>query len=477
MSTAAALPADATESLRALLDRQKRAFRDDPMPSADVRRERLKRFEQAVLDRREDLVAAVREDFSARSRYETLIADVMTTVRAAEHLRKHLGQWMRPEKRFASLMLAPSRAWIHVQPKGVIGVLAPWNYPIYLGLVPVATALAAGNRAMLKPSEFTPRTSALLADVLSCFDDDLVAVVQGGPDVGATFTGLPFDHLVFTGSTSIGRKVARAAADNLVPLTLELGGKSPALVHPSEGPEKVVGKIVAGKLFNAGQTCIAPDYALIHRPAVDAFVAAFRAEVGRRYPSLRDNDDYTAIINERHLGRLRGVLGEAASRGATVVEVNPASEDLSGTRKLAPHVVIGAPDDTSILQDEIFGPILPIVPYDTLDEALAYVNDRPRPLAMYYFDQDGTRCERVLDRTHAGGMCLNHTLLHIAVDDMPFGGIGPSGMGAVHGREGFDSLSHRKSVYSQSRIDITDLLTAPFRKSLDRLLPILNKLG
>jgi coniferyl-aldehyde dehydrogenase len=457
--------------LRAAFDAQRAAFRAEPFPSLTTRLERLTRLEAACLDRRDELADAISDDFGNRSRHESLIAEIFITVSSIRYLKKHLKRFMRSHGRQVAMTFLPGRARVEPQPLGVVGIISPWNYPVQLALSPLAAALAAGNRVMLKPSELTPRTSECKARLLAdAFDEDLVTTVQGGPEVGATFSSLPFDHLLYTGSTRVGRLVMQAAAKNLTPVTLELGGKSPTIVHRDFDVTRAASAIAAGKLFNAGQTCIAPDYALVHRDRVQAFVDAFRTKVATSFPSLADNPDFTSIVNERHFARLQGYLDDARQKGARIVELNPASEDLGDGTKLAPHLVLDPTDEMAVMQEEIFGPILPIVPVDSFDAAIEYVNDRPRPLALYLFDDDRGRIDDVLRRTHSGGVTINDTLLHVAQDDLPFGGIGPSGLGAYHGQEGFDTFSHRKAVFHQARVNGSSLLHPPYGRRIEKLL-------
>jgi len=459
-------------SLDAAFDRLKGAWRQRQGLTYAERMNYLERLQGALVKHEERLAGAISDDFGNRSRYETALAEVFIPLAAIKYIRKHLRSWMRPASREVSFVFMPAKNRIIHQPLGVVGVIAPWNYPLQLSVIPIAYAIAAGNRVLVKPSELTPKTAdALIALCDDVFPPDVVSVVTGGPEVGVAFSKLPFDHLFFTGSTAVGRHVMRAAADNLVPVTLELGGKSPAIVHGDFPLDKAVERIVAGKCFNAGQTCIAPDYALVREDQVEAFVEAFRARVAAFYPTLADNADYTSIVNERHYKRVVGLLDEARQRGARIVEANPAGETLDpAQRKLAPTLVIGAPDDSAVMQDEIFGPVMPVVPYSRLEDAIAYVNARPRPLALYYFDRDGERTRKVLSETTSGGACVNDTLLHVGQDDLPFGGVGPSGMGSYHGPEGFYTFSHKKAVMFQPRLNSAGLLSPPFGKTLDRLL-------
>ncbi|MBC7314276.1 MAG: aldehyde dehydrogenase family protein, partial [Rhizobium sp.] len=370
----------------------------------------------------------------------------------------------------------PGTGMILRQPLGVVGIIAPWNYPLNLMLSPLVGALAAGNRAMLKPSELTPRFSAVLdAAVKEFFAEDEVAVITGGPEVAAAFSAAPFDHLVFTGSTAVGRKVAEAAARNLTPVTLELGGKSPAIIDVSADLDSAVPRLIWGKLLNSGQTCVAPDYALVPRDRVEDFVAAAKAAAEKQYPRLADNPDYTSIISARHFDRLAGLIGEARAKGAEVIELLPGTD--AARRILAPVVVTGANDTMALMREEIFGPILPVVPYDTLDEALAFINARDRPLALYWFGSDKAAEGRVLNGTISGGVTINDTILHLAQDNLPFGGVGASGYGHYHGEAGFVAMSKEKPVLRQSRLSAVALLYPPYGRIADMLLKVLAKFG
>lgn len=459
----------------ALLERQRRAFLRDGAPGRQVRKDRLRRLRAAVLAHRAEIGEAVSADFGHRSRHETEIMELVVVVQAIDYLIRNLGRFMKPERRHVGVHYQTGRAWVAYQPKGVVGVMAPWNYPVSLTLVPLATALAAGNRALLKPSELTPRTSAVLQRMLSdAFPAEEVAVVLGGPEVGAAFSALPFDHLLFTGSTQVGRKVMAAASENLTPVTLELGGKSPAIIARGHVQDRTLGSLVFGKLSNAGQTCVAPDYALVHEDDLDAFVARYDAAVARAYPAGPTSPDYTSIVNDRQLERLKGLLDDARAKGARVVEVGVRPETASARpRTLAPMLVIDAGDDAAVMQEEIFGPILPVRTWRTIDEVIAHVNDRPRPLALYYFgDEDADRA-RLLGRTTSGNVGINNTLMHVAQEDLPFGGVGASGMGAYHGIEGFRSMSHAKGVFVQGRWNLASMTRAPFGTSVERLLRVL----
>lgn len=451
-------------ALGVVLARQRAAFLRNGPPSLVERRANLKKLRAAVLARRADLEAALDTDFGHRSRHETSIMEILALTWGIDYLHRNLRRFMRRERRRVALPMRFGRAHVEYQPLGVIGIIAPWNYPLSLALMPIATALAAGNRAMVKPSEFTPATTDMLrALIAETFAEDEVAVVTGDAAIGAAFAALPFDHLFFTGSTAVGREVMRAASEHLVPVTLELGGKSPVLVDRGQPLERIAADIAYGKLANAGQTCIAPDYVLLHEGDVDAFVGAWGKAVAALYPKGPSSPDYTAIVNSRHYDRLRGLLADARAKGALVVETGLSPEHAPArAHTLAPTLVLDVHDDMRLMQEEIFGPILPIVTYRDLDQAIAFVSARPRPLALYYFGTSATNRARVLARTTSGGVTINGTLMHYVQDDLPFGGVGASGAGAYHGIEGFRAFSHAKAVFEVGRWNGGALLRPPF---------------
>ncbi|MCB9781166.1 MAG: coniferyl aldehyde dehydrogenase [Alphaproteobacteria bacterium] len=428
-----------------------------------------------VRKNRQELITALNSDYGHRSPHETLMAEVFTVVDDIKHIRAHLAEWMAEQPRPVAATFKPGTARVIWQPIGVVGVIAPWNYPFQLGILPVVAAISAGCRVMIKPSEFSPATGGIFRRIATeVLPPDVFAVVEGGVDVSAEFSRQPFDHLFFTGSTSVGRHVMRAASEHLTPVTLELGGKSPAIVHKDHSLAQACARIVAGKGFNAGQTCIAPDYVLVHEDKRDALVAELQKQFAAQYPTVAANPDYTAVINQRHYDRLQAWLQDARDRGAKVVQCNPAGETLDpAVRKLPLTLVLDCPDDATVLQDEIFGPVLPIVTYRELDGAIAYVNERPRPLALYYFDWNKKRQEQVLQNTWSGGVTLNDTILHFSQLELPFGGVGPSGMGAYHGWYGFRTFSHEKGIFSQSRVNGGKLITAPYGKVTDTLLKVM----
>jgi coniferyl-aldehyde dehydrogenase len=464
------------EELLARVERMKSAQRARPAPSIPERIEALRKLRAVVVAHKDDFARAVNADFGSRSRHETLLAEVFATLSDIDHTIEHLPHWSLVEKRPVGVYFLPGRAEVRYQPKGVVGIISPWNYPVFLALSPLAGALAAGCRALIKPSELTPLTSELLAKVIAeAFPSDRVFVVTGDAKVGELFSSMPLDHLLFTGSTRVGKLVMRAASEHLVPVTLELGGKSPTIIHERFPVDTAAARILGGKLINSGQTCIAPDYVMVHHSQRDAFVTEAQRAVRKMFPTLADNKDYTSIINGRHAARLRGYLDDAKKKGATIIECNHRAEKLDGTR-IAPTLVTDVTDDMEIMQEEIFGPLLPIVTYKTLDEAVEYVNNRPRPLALYYFDHDSDRAESVLDRTVSGGACINECIVHVAQFDLPFGGVGPSGMGAYHGRSSFETFSHAKGVFHQARLNSADLaMRPPYGVTMDMMLKVLTR--
>jgi coniferyl-aldehyde dehydrogenase len=467
-------------ALRQLAERfaaQRRAFASDPNPPLAARRQRLDRLLELIDDHEDALVAAVDADFGGRAAQETRIAEIFVARSAILHARRHLAGWMRTRRVATALPFLPASNRLTAQPLGVVGIVSPWNYPVQLTLCPLVAALAAGDRALLKPSELTPRTSALLAELAAkLFDPDLVSVVLGDAETGKAFVALPFDHLLFTGSTVVGRQVAMAAAVNLTPVTLELGGKSPAIFDPSCDLAKASARVAAGKLFNAGQTCVAPDYLMVARGQADAAAAAIAAAMARLYPRLAANPDYTAIVSERHRRRLIDLVAEAREASARIVEINPAGESFADSRKLAPTIVIGAPQTTRLMREEIFGPLLPIVEYDRVDDAIAFVNRGERPLALYWFGRDAARRKRVLRETIAGGVTINDCLLHFVQESQPCGGVGASGVGAYHGEWGFRTFSKLKPAFHQSDWSGFPLLRPPYGKTTDWVLGALKRL-
>ena len=463
-------PSIQVEQLHATLERLRAACLRDGPPSLQQRRQHLETLLRLVVDNEQRLVEAIRDDFGGRSAAESLRADLLPVVMGIRHTLRSLRKWMRPSRRLMHWATWPSRGRVEHVPLGVVGIIAPWNYPVQLSLSPLAGALAAGNRAMIKPSELTPRTSALLAELIAKnFAADHVTVATGGVDVASAFAGLAFDHLLFTGSTSVGRLVMRAASEHLVPVTLELGGKSPALIDRDYRFEHGANSLLLGKLLNAGQTCVAPDYLLVHESRVDAIVEGIRAHVPRMYPRLADNDEYTPLISERHRQRLLAHLDDARQKGATLIEINPGDESperFADHNKLPLTLLLDVDDSMTVMQDELFGPLLPIKTYRELDEAIAYVNAHPRPLAAYVFSDSRATIDRFGSRVVSGALSINATAVHVVQDDLPFGGVGASGIGHYHGHEGFVALSHQKAVYQQLRPNLMHLIGPPYDQSI-----------
>ena len=441
----------------------------------EVRRDRLLRMRALINGHGTALAQAVQTDFGVRSQQLTEIADLFVLRSLLSHTLKNLSKWMKPQKVSTPIYLQPASAYLQRQPLGVVGVVSPWNYPVQLALGPVITALAAGNRVMLKPSELTPATSALMADLIGkVFAPDEVCVVLGDGDLAAKFSSLPFDHLFFTGSTAVGRIVAKAAAANLTPTTLELGGKSPCIIDASCDLQAAAIKIAHGKLLNAGQTCIAPDYVLLPKGKEDAFGHAFAQAVAKLFPTIAGNPDYAAIISERHHARLQSMLAAAEAGGAKLQVINTGGE-ATGHRQMLPVLAFQVPADAQLMQEEIFGPILPVLPYDTLGDAIEYINARPRPLALYWFGTDDTARDKVLAQTVSGGVTVNDTLMHIAHENLPFGGVGERGWGSYHGEAGFLRLTLQKPVLVQSRWARGDLFYPPYGKRFDQVMGLLKR--
>ncbi len=444
--------------------------RADNVTSFEERLGNLQALRHQILAHQDDLKMALNEDFNGRSEHETTLADIIPTIGSIDHTIKHLRKWMRPQRRQVALHFAPAKNRVVLHPKGVVLIISPWNYPVLLSLLPMASALAAGNRVILKPSECAPNTSQVMANIVrDSLPKDRATVLTGGAEISIELCEQPFDHIMFTGSTRVGKMVMQAAAKNLTPVTLELGGKSPAIVQEDYNIEKAATRIARGKLLNAGQTCVAPDYVLLPRKTIPDFISAYKNVVARFYPDIANNSDYTSIINRAQFDRLMALLGDAKDKGALVSVVGAKGLAHSGNRKLHPHIVEQIDESMLMAHEEIFGPILPIVPYDNLEQASAYINQRPHPLALYYFDNNPARVEKFLNATISGGAAVNESVVHFAQDDLPIGGAGESGMGVSHGFEGFKEFSHAKSVFYQSKLNGLALLDPPYSKMFDRI--------
>lgn len=471
-ASAIVMPVD----MHRLLDAQRAAFERDRLPSAKVRIDRIDRVIDMTEKHRTAVIRAIDADFGGRSAHETMLGDLFAVIADAKHTRRHLRSWMTTKRVPTRIIFRPGRNRLMRQPLGVVGIVSPWNYPYFLSMAPAIGALAAGNRVMLKPSELSPRFSELLAHIVAdSFAPEEVTVVQGDGETGRAFCDLPFDHLLFTGSTAVGRKVALAAARNLTPVTLELGGKSPAIIDETANLTRSIERLAIGKLFNAGQTCVAPDYLLLHESHMAQFEPEFRAFVTKAYPTLASNTDYTSIISERHSERLRSLIEDARSKGARIVPLHESGDAASATRRIVPPMLLfGADDHMKIMQEEIFGPLLPVRTYRKLDEAIAYVNARDRPLSLYWFGENATNRDRVLRSTISGGVTVNDCMWHILQNDSPFGGAGASGIGAYHGEYGFRTFSKDKPVFVQSRFAMGFTLWPPYGRKFERIEALLR---
>lgn len=466
--------------MKRVLELQKQLNITEGAPSAALRADRLDRCMAMVSAYKKEIVESMQDDFGNRDPIMSATTEVDSVIGPMVHAKKNLKKWMKSEKRKASiagtgplLSLTGAKAVINYQPKGVVGVISPWNFPVNLALAPLAGIIAAGNRVMLKPSELTPSSSDLMKKMINeYFDESEIAVFTGDPAVGAAFSALAFDHMLFTGGTEIAKHVMRAAADNLVPLTLELGGKSPVVVGQSSKMQDVAQRVMQGKTMNAGQICLAPDYALVPEGRVNEFVDAAVSVTSEMFPEMKDNDDYTSIINQKHYDRIQGYLTDAKEKGAEVVEINPGNEDFSQQphHKIPPTIVLNPTEDMQIMQEEIFGPVLPVKTYSNVSESVDYINSKDRPLGLYYFGKDKKEQDFVLNNTTSGGVTVNDVISHIQMEDLPFGGVGPSGMGSYHGHDGFKEFSHAKATYTQSKLNLMKIagLVPPYKKKEEK---------
>ncbi len=456
------MAADKKAEMEAILKLQRDAFTAARPEDISVRKDRIKRAMSLVKDHGEELCKAMSADFGNRSVDMGMMTDIVSSVNFGKYCLKHIDKWSKADKRKVTfpLGLLGAKAEVRYEPKGVVGILSPWNFPVQLTFNPLMQILAAGNRAMIKPSEFTEATSAMMEKLVGeYFSQDEVAVITGSPEVAQAFSSLQFDHLLFTGSTATGRKVMEAAGRNLVPVTLELGGKSPVIMGRSADLEKAGSRVAMGKMMNAGQICLAPDYMIVPEDKEEAAIAGVQLGVHEQYPTLLDNEDYASVVTDRHFDRLQGMVADAKAKGADVIEVNPAEEDFSNSngRKMPLTILRNVTEDMEAMQEEIFGPVLPVKTYKDVGEAIDYVNQNDRPLGLYYFGEDSSEREQVLKQTVSGGVTVNDVIFHISMDDLPFGGVGPSGIGSYHGPEGFKEFSHARSVYQQPKIDVAKL--------------------
>lgn len=470
LSTSQQFSDPATEHMYSVFKQQRAAFDAKPYPDLDDRRTKLLQIKKQIIRYQDVIATAINSDFSSRSVDESKLLDLLGSVLEAEHAIRHVRRWMRPSKRSTELLFLSNRLRVQYQPKGVVGVIVPWNFPVYLALGPLIAAIAAGNRVMIKLPEVTPATNAVVKRMLAeIFSEDEVAVFGEEILDPAQFTSLPFNHIVFTGSPAIGRVVMRAAADNLTPVTLELGGKSPALVSRNYPLADAAKRVLHGKATNCGQICVAPDYALVPKEKVDQFVAECQANFTAMYGNnISQNSNYTSIVNDRHLKRLLDILDDAKAKGAQIIACGEYDRD-KDARRMPVHIVLNCTAEMRILKEELFGPVLPVVAYGTVDDAIDYIQAGERPLALYLFTHDANERDYVLKQTHSGGVTLNDWGWHVVNHDAPFGGIGNSGMGTYHGEEGFRELSHAKTVFARHRFFPTQLFYPPYGTWVQKL--------
>jgi len=463
--------------LNRILEAQRSAFKAEGPVALETRVDRIDRCIAMLVDNQEAICAAVDKDFGSRSKHVTLMTDIMTSVGSLKFVKKNLKKWIKPEKRtpFIPMNFLGGKAYVKHQPKGVVGVMTPWNVPVNMIFSPLADILGAGNRAMIKPSEFTPHTAELMKHLFAqYFEETEICVVTGGPETGAAFSSLRFDHIIFTGATTIGRLVMKAAAENMVPVTLELGGKSPVIISEQVDINKAAESIITGKAMNGGQLCISPDYCFVPQGKLEAFVKQCRSVIAQQYPTVQGNADFTACINTRHFDRVKSYIDEARDKGARIVPLCPQGEEFSSPdeHKIALHLVIDPDDSLACMQDEIFGAVMNIKTYSEIEDAIDFVNDRERPLALYYFGNDKLEQAKVLDNTISGGVTVNNVTMHVACDDLPFGGIGHSGIGSYRGRDGFRTFSHARSVYQEGWVNLSKLAGTlpPFGQKVEKML-------
>jgi len=452
---------------------QREAYLRDPYPSRDERKDRLRKVERILVDNVDAIVEAISADFGHRSAEESKILEIFPVVDGLRHTLKHLRKWMKPQRREVSVLFATGSNRVIPQPKGVVGIVSPWNYPLFLTLSPLVSILASGNRAMIKMASNSQHLCRLLADKFGeVFDEEVVAILPGIR--ASQFSTLPFDHMIFTGSADVGRTVMRSAADNLTPVTLELGGKSPTIVCDDFDIEEAASRIMYAKLVNAGQTCLAPDYLFLPEGSEDRFAAAAQSVVSERYPDTNDAS-YTSVIDEKAYRRLRITLDDAEAKGARVVPLVPNASFNDVLRKFPPYLVLGATEDMMVLQEEIFGPLFPVKTYGDLDEVIEYVTHRDRPLGFYVFTHSRSRKQKLLYSTISGGVTINNCIIHVAQHDMPFGGVGASGIGHYHGYEGFVEFSKMRPVFTNPRVSALSLFYPPYTAFANRLINWLIK--
>ena len=464
------------QEMESILKLQKKLHIEEGPASIELRKDRLNRCIKMIKEYSDEIIDALQKDFGNRDPKSSFLTEIASTIGVLEHAIKNVDKWSKDEKRpsnvdrpfFIRMLmgLLGSKSYIKYQPLGTVGVISPWNFPVNLILAPLGGIFAAGNRTMIKPSELTPATSEVTKKMFEAyFDKSEAAVFTGDAEVGAAFSALPFDHLLFTGGTQIGKKVMKAASDNLVPVTLELGGKSPVIVDEDANLSEVAKKVMRGKTMNAGQICLAPDYLMLPKGKSEEFAKASNEAVSEMFADLKYNEDYTSVINERHYERINELVSDAKDKGAEVIQINPADEDFEQQElhKIPPTLVLNPTDEMKIMQEEIFGPVLPVKEYEEFDETVNYVNSKDRPLGLYLFSKDKNKEKKVLDNTTSGGVTLNDVIWHIGQEELPFGGVGPSGTGSYHGHDGFKEFSHAKAVYKQFSADLMAQMMPPYK--------------
>ena len=464
------------QEMESVLKLQKKLHIEEGPASIELRKDRLNRCIKMIKEYSDEIIDALQKDFGNRDPKSSFLTEIASTIGVLEHAIKNVDKWTKDEKRpsnvdrpfFIRMLmgLLGSKSYIKYQPLGTVGVISPWNFPVNLILAPLGGIFAAGNRTMIKPSELTPATSEVTKKMFEAyFDKSEAAVFTGDAEVGAAFSALPFDHLLFTGGTQIGKKVMKAASDNLVPVTLELGGKSPVIVDEEANLSEVAKKVMRGKTMNAGQICLAPDYLMLPKGKSHEFAKASNEAVSEMFADLKYNEDYTSVINERHYERINELVSDAKEKGAEVIQINPADEDFEQQElhKIPPTLVLNPTDEMKIMQEEIFGPVLPVKEYEDFDETVNYVNSKDRPLGLYLFSKDKNKEKKVLDNTTSGGVTLNDVIWHIGQEELPFGGVGPSGTGSYHGHDGFKEFSHAKAVYKQFSADLMAQMMPPYK--------------
>lgn len=452
-------------TVQQVFDKQRAAYLANPYPEYEERYQNLLTLERLLSDNRDEIAAAINKDFGNRSIYESKFLELFGAIDGFKYCRKQLKKWMKPSKRHTSIWFFGTKNKVLPQPKGVVGIVVPWNYPLFLCMSPLANALAAGNRVMIKMAANSQNLCRLLADLVNKeFGQETLAILPG---VSANdFTNMPYNHLVFTGSPNVGRQVMAKAAQFLTPVTLELGGKSPTIIADDFDIKEACSRILTGKLYNAGQTCVAPDYLFLPEDKVQTFIDHAKKIIPKRYPKL-ETQDFTSIIDERAYNRLCQTIDDAKQKGANIVNLLGEVSPSDAMQKIPPLLVLDSTSEMIVMQEEIFGPILPIKTYKHIDEVIEYVNQGERPLALYLFSNDQSLHDNIVKNTISGGVCINDVMMHVAQHDIPFGGVGNSGMGQYHGYEGFAELSKLRPIMHQSPMPATKYMTAPYGKIMD----------